>query len=84
MIVIDQLFGAIIKQVGMLPGMWALVLVAGSYLTVVLYPSMTHFSALGLFRSKDMKTLLKVCWIGSGIMLAFCFAYFMIVPIIFG
>ncbi len=83
MIVIDQLFRSIIEGIGMLPGMWAMVLVAGSYLTVVLYPSMTHFGALGLFRSKDMKTLLKVCWIGSAIMLAFCFLYYLIIPLIF-
>lgn len=83
MYVIDQLFGTVVSSVGMLPGMWALVLVAGSYLTVVLYPSMTHFSALGLFRSKDMRTLLKVCWIGSLVMLLFCFVYFFVVPIFF-
>ncbi len=81
MIVIDQLFGTVVNDIGMSQGMWALVLIAGSYLTVVLYPCMTHFSALGLFRSKDMKTLLKACWLGSAVLLVFCFLYFLIVPI---
>jgi len=63
--------------------MWSMVLIAGSYLTVVLYPSMTHFGALGLTRSKDMKTLLKVCWIASGIQLVFCFTYYIVLSIFF-
>jgi len=83
MIVIDQLFGSMSKAVGILPGMWSMVLIAGSYLTVVLYPSMTHFGALGLTRSKDMKTLLKVCWIASGIQLVFCFTYYIVLSIFF-
>lgn len=61
-VVIDGLFGGIVQSVGMKMGMYALVLLEGSYLTVLLYPSMTHFSALGLFRSKEMGTLLKACW----------------------
>ena len=76
MIVIDQLFEPMVKAAGIVPGMWSVVLIAGSYLTVVLYPSMTHFGALGLSRCKDMKTLLKMCWICSGILLAFCFVYY--------
>lgn len=58
-VVIDGLFGGIVQSVGMKMGMYALVLLEGSYLTVLLYPSMTHFSALGLFRSKEMGTLLN-------------------------
>ena len=80
MIVIDQLFGATATATGMPIGMFSMVLIVGSYLTIVLYPSMTHFGALGLFRSKDMKTLLKVCWIESVLQLVFCFIYFIIIP----
>jgi Na+/H+ antiporter NhaC len=83
MIVIDQLFKPMLAAAGIASGMWAMVLIAGSYLTVVLYPSMTHFGALGLTRSKDMKTLLGICWISSGCQLIFCFAYYFILSIFF-
>lgn len=75
-VVIDGLFGSIVQSVGMDMRMYALVLLEGSYLTVVLYPSMTHFSALGLFRSKEMGTLLKACWAIIAVCLIFAVIYF--------
>ena len=81
--VIDGLFGGIVQSVGMKMGMYALVLLEGSYLTVLLYPSMTHFSALGLFRSKEMGTLLKACWAIIAVCVIFAIVYFTILGIIF-
>ena len=82
-VVIDGLFGGIVQSVGMKMGMYALVLLEGSYLTVLLYPSMTHFSALGLFRSKEMGTLLKACWAIIAVCVIFAIVYFTILSIIF-
>ena len=82
-VVIDGLFGGIVQSVGMKMGMYALVLLEGSYLTVLLYPSMTHFSALGLFRSKEMGTLLKACWAIIAVCVIFAIVYFTILGIIF-
>ena len=73
----------IVQSVGMKMGMYALVLLEGSYLTVLLYPSMTHFSALGLFRSKEMGTLLKACWAIIAVCVIFAIVYFTILGIIF-
>lgn len=82
-VVIDGLFGGIVQSVGMKMGMYALVLLEGSYLTVLLYPSMTHFSALGLFRSKEMGTLLKACWAIIAVCVIFAIVYFTILGNIF-
>ena len=81
-VVIDGLFGGIVQSVGMKMGMYALVLLQGSYLTVLLYPSMTHFSALGLFRSKEMGTLLKACWAIIAVCVIFAIIYFTVLSII--
>ena len=55
----------------------------GSYITVVVYPSSSHFAALGISRSKEMKKLMVAAWIISGIEILFGAVYYAFMLLVF-
>lgn len=82
--IIHELFMPMIQQNGLSMGLWSIVLVAGSYVTSVVYPNATVLAPLGIARSKDFKNMMICMWISSAIILAFCILYSFIMPMLFG
>ena len=81
--IIHELFMPMIQQNGLSMGMWSIVLVAGSYVTSVIYPNATVLAPMGIARSKDFKNMMKCMWISSVIIMVFCVLYSLIMPMIF-
>ncbi len=72
-----------IQQNGLGMGLWSIVLVAGSYVTSIIYPNATVLAPMGIARSKDFKNMMICMWISSAIIMAFCVLYCFIMPMIF-
>lgn len=75
MVVIDGVFAEMLPAMGISAGVWAMVLVMGSLPSNFLYPGSTHWTALGIARSSDLKNLLKVCWIEVAIEIVVAIVY---------
>ncbi len=70
-----QLFQPILKVVNMPMQLWAVALIAASRITNIIYPSANMVGQMGIARSTDMKSMLKVGWLISGITLVFIVLY---------
>lgn len=81
--IIHELFMPMIEQNGLSMGMWSIVLVAGSYVTSVIYPNTTVLAPMGIARSKDFKNMMVCMWISSAVIMGFCVLYSFIMPRIF-
>lgn len=81
--IIHELFMPMIEQNGLSMGMWSIVLVAGSYVTSVIYPNATVLAPMGIAQSKDFKNMMVCMWLSSVVILAFCILYSFIMPAIF-
>ena len=81
--IIHELFLPMIQQNGLGMGLWSIVLVAGSYVTSIIYPNATVLAPMGIARSKDFKNMMICMWISSAIIMAFCVLYCFIMPMIF-
>lgn len=81
--IIHELFMPMIEQNGLGMGMWSIVLVAGSYVTSVIYPNATVLAPMGIAQSKDFKNMMLCMWISSAVILAFCILYSFVMPMIF-
>lgn len=81
--IIHEMFLPMIQQNGLSMGMWSIVLVAGSYVTSVIYPNATVLAPMGIARSNDFKNMMVCMWISSAIIMAFCVLYSFIMPMLF-
>ena len=81
--IIHELFMPMIEQNGLSMGMWSIVLVAGSFVTSVIYPNATVLAPMGIAQSKDFKNMMVCMWLSSVVILAFCILYSFIMPAIF-
>ena len=82
--IIHELFLPMIQANGLPMELWAIVLVAGSFVTAVIYPNAGTLGSLAVARSKDFKGMMLACWISSAIILAFCTLFAIVMPPIFG
>lgn len=82
MAVIDSVFGNMIHAASVPVGVWGVALLFGSLPSNFLYPGTTHWTALGIARSGDLKNLLKVCLITVFFQTLFALAYCIIVPML--
>ncbi len=82
--IIHELFMPMIQQNGLSMGLWSIVLVAGSYVTSVVYPNATVIAPLGIARSKDFKNMMVCMWISAAVILIFCVLYSFIMPRLIG
>lgn len=78
MAVIEGVFSKMLPVLGVSAGTWAMVLLMGSLPSNFLYPGSTHWTALGIARSSDLKNLLKVCWIEVAIEILVAIIYCLI------
>lgn len=70
-IVMDNMFGPLVKQLSISPSLWALILLVAGQITSFAYPEADMIGQMGLARSKDMKNLVKygiIVTIGSVIL----------------
>lgn len=82
--IIHELFLPMIQANGLPMELWAIVLVAGSFVTAVIYPNAGTIGSLSVARSKDFKGMMIACWISSGIILLFCTIFAFVMPHIVG
>lgn len=82
--IIHELFLPMIEANGLPMELWAIVLVAGSFVTAVIYPNAGTLGSLAVARSKDFKGMMLACWISSAVILAFCTLFAIVMPPIFG
>lgn len=59
-VVIDKMFKQSLQQFGIPAVMWALVLLVGSQMTSFAYPGADMLGQMGLARSKDVKSMIKL------------------------
>lgn len=59
-ILMEGLFGAMARELGVHMGLWAAVLLIGSQITSFAYPGGDMLGAMGLAQSKDIKSMLKL------------------------
>lgn len=81
MAVIDGVFGNMIHSAAVPAGIWGVALLFGSLPSNFLYPGTTHWVALGIARSSDLKNLLKVCLLAVAVETIVAIAYCLIVPL---
>ena len=58
-IVMNNMFKIIVKDLGVSPSLWALILLVSGQITSFAYPEADMIGQMGLARSKDMKNLVK-------------------------
>ena len=56
----DNLFGEMIRGMGMHMGLWCLLVLVGHQITSFAYPGVDMLGAMGLAQSKDIKSMLKL------------------------
>lgn len=80
--IINDLFMPMIKMNGLDMRCWAIVLIAGSWLTTVIYPNVTILAPLEIARSNDFKRMMICMWLSSAVVLAFCVIAAFVLPLI--
>ena len=80
--IINDLFMPMIKMNGLDMRCWAIVLIAGSWLTTVIYPNVTILAPLEIARSDDFKRMMICMWLSSAVVLAFCVIAAFVLPLI--
>lgn len=58
-IVMDNMFGQLVKGLGLSATLWAAILLVGSQITSFAYPEADMLGQMGLARSKDLKNMVK-------------------------
>lgn len=59
-VLMDNLFGEMIRGMGMHMGLWCLLVLVGHQITSFAYPGVDMLGAMGLAQSKDIKSMLKL------------------------
>lgn len=59
-VLMDNLFGEMIRGMGMHMGLWCLLILVGHQITSFAYPGVDMLGAMGLAQSKDIKSMLKL------------------------
>lgn len=59
-VLMDNLFGEMIRGMGMHMGLWCLLILVGHQITSFAYPGVDMLGAMGLAQSKDVKSMLKL------------------------
>lgn len=59
-VLINKMFGAFVSQVGISMKLWAAILLIGSQMTSFAYPGADMLGQMGLARSKDLKSMIKL------------------------
>lgn len=59
-VLMDNLFGEMIRGMGMHMGLWCLLVLVGHQITSFAYPGVDMLGAMGLVQSKDIKSMLKL------------------------
>jgi len=70
-----ELFSGALKIINMPMELWALALIAASRITSVIYPAGNMIGQMGLARSDDVKSMLKVGWTVAGVVMVFITGY---------
>jgi len=70
-----ELFSGALSIIKMPMELWAIALIAASRITSVIYPAGNMIGQMGLARSEDVKSMLKVGWTVAGIVMAFITVY---------
>ncbi|HHW91998.1 MAG TPA: hypothetical protein GX735_04820 [Firmicutes bacterium] len=56
----DKMFNPFLTQLGVPMGLWAAILLIGSQMTSFAYPGADMLGQMGLARSKDIKSMIKL------------------------
>jgi len=59
-VVMNKMFKGLLANVGISMGLWALILLVGSQITSFAYPEADMLGQMGLARSKDLKSMVKL------------------------
>ena len=70
-----ELFSGALDIIKMPMQLWALALIAASRITSVIYPAGNMIGQMGLARSDDVKSMLKVGWTVAGVVMIFVSVY---------
>ena len=70
-----ELFSSALSLVQLPMELWALALIAASRITSVIYPTGNMIGQMGVARSDDVKSMLKVGWSVAGFMMVFICIY---------
>lgn len=78
-VVMDSMFGPLVKNLMISPQLWACILLVGSQITSFAYPEADMLGQMGLARSKDMKNMVKF-----GVTITTCTVIFVVIRSFFG
>lgn len=59
-VVMDKMFKGLVQSLGISAGLWAAILLVGSQITSFAYPEADMLGQMGLARSKDLKSMVKL------------------------
>lgn len=82
--IIHEMFLPMVEATGLSMKSWSMALVAGSYVTSVIYPSTTILAPMGLCRTNDFKRTMIAMWISGGLCLVMVTIYSFLMPMLVG
>lgn len=82
--IIHEMFLPMVQSTGLSMRTWSIALVAGSYVTSVIYPSVTILAPMGLCRTNDFKRTMTAMWISGGLCLVLVVIYSFVMPALVG
>lgn len=81
--IIQSIFLPMVESVGLNMKCWLVVLLSGSYLTNIIYPSGAILGILAMSNCRDTKNTMVGMWLSSAVVLVCCVIYAFIGPMLF-